>query len=407
MRPESHIGHACKMLRRNLRSYLMLSITLIFSFGVLLAFFVFSDSKSYNDYKEIMSSPREIVMAYARNDSFEELQILNQQVMEQIPGTSSYLYPVFPTILSQYENVYAEISVLPNHASIVFRDISDETIFENYTTLVDVFQGQGFPLRENQAVINESFFRSLSPSGTLPISLQIPFLTSDGTNIIREVQVIGVCRDIHEEPLYYNTEMTLCGDVQIYTSQSILSEKDTQNIIQKKPMVLFHSPSPEKVAAYAKHFDLVLHAVCIAQDAATERLHTQAKNKLLISLILYCLLSLNLYGCFSNALSDRRYEIGIKRALGASKATIVFQFFIEGLLVMLGSILISVLSISAIVALYKLYHLIILGKQWIFYVNPHSLLMFAICSVGMSLFLSLLFAFRATQTEISGQLKSE
>ena len=98
MKPESRMGHACKMLRRNLRSYLMLSITLIFSFGILLAFFVFSDSKSYNDYKEIMSSPREIVMAYARNDSFEELQILNQQVMEQIPGTSSYLYPVFSTI---------------------------------------------------------------------------------------------------------------------------------------------------------------------------------------------------------------------------------------------------------------------------------------------------------------------
>ncbi len=121
-----------------------------------------------------------------------------------------------------------------------------------------------------------------------------------------------------------------------------------------------------------------------------------------VALDIYCLLSLNLYGCFSNALSDSRCEIGIKRALGASQITIVFQFFIEGLLVMLGSILISVLAVSAMTALYKLYQLIILGKQLIFFVSSHSLLMFAICSVGTSLFLSLLFAFRTTQTEISG-----
>lgn len=407
MRPESRIGHACKMLRRNLRSYLMLSITLVFSFGVLLAYFAFSDSKSYNAYKEIMSSPREIVMAYSRNDSFEELQILNQQVMEQVPGTSSYLYPVISTILSQYGNVYADVSVLPNYASIVFRDISDATIFENYTSPAEVMQGQGFPLKKDEAVINESLFRSLSPNGILPISLQIPFLTTDGTCIIRQVQVVGVCNDIEEEPLSYDAEGNLQGSAHIYVSQALLDEHDTHRITQRKPMILFQSPNPETVASYAKHFDIVLHAVCIAQDAAIERLHIHAKNKLLIALVLYCLLSLNLYGCFSNALSDRRYEIGIKRALGASKATIVFQFFIEGLLVMLGSILISVLAVSAIAALYKLYQLIILGERWIFYVSPHSLLMFAICSVVMSLFLSLLFAFRATQTEIAGQLKSE
>ncbi len=407
MRPETRIRHACKMLRRNLRSYLMLSITLVFSFGVLLAYFAFSDSRSYNAHKEIMSSPCEIVMAYSRNDSFEELQILNQQVMGQVPGTRSYLYPVISTILSQYENVYAQVSVLPNHASVVFRDISDAAIFENYTTPAEVVQGQGFPLKKDEAVINESLFRSLSPHGTLPISLQIPFLTTDGTYIIRQVQVVGVCNDIEETPLFYDAEGELQGSAHIYVSHDLLDEHDTYRITQRKPMILFQSSDPETVASYAKHFDIVLHAVCIAQDAAIERLHIQAKNKLLIALVLYCLLSLNLYGCISNALSDRRYEIGIKRALGASKATIVFQFFVEGLLVMLGSVLISVLAVSAIAALYKLYQLIVLGEQWIFYISTHSLLMFAICSVGMSLFLSLLFAFRATQTEIFGQLKSE
>ena len=113
MRIESRISHACKMLRRNLRSYLMLSITLVFSFGVLLAYFAFSDSNSYNAYKEIMSSPREIVMAYSRNESFEELQILNKQVMEQIPGTSSYLYPVIGTTLSQYGNIHTRFPFCP------------------------------------------------------------------------------------------------------------------------------------------------------------------------------------------------------------------------------------------------------------------------------------------------------
>ena len=407
MRPEFRITHAVKMLRRNLRSYAMLSITLVFSFGVLLGYFLFSDSQGYNDFKEIFSSPREIVMAYARSEDARELQVLKQQVAEQLPGTGAYLFFDVSTRLPQYGDVLANVSVLPGQASIVFREISDDVIYENYTVPVTVVQGQTFPLRGNQAVINRSFFHSLSPSQTLPLTLEIPFYMADGTQILREVQVVGVCEDISEEGPFYSAEGKLCGQTQIYVSQALFSREELPQLTQRKPLLLIRSPEPEKAAAYAKQFDLVLHAVCMAQNAATEALHRQAKNKALIALVLYALLCLNLYGCFSNALSDRRYEIGIKRALGAGKGTIVGQFFTEGIMVMLGSVLLAVLLIAGVAAVYKLYQLFVSGKQWILCLRPYSLGMFLVSSVGMSLLLSLLFAFRATQTEIAAQLKSE
>ena len=221
MRPEFRITHAVKMLRRNLRSYAMLSITLVFSFGVLLGYFLFSDSQGYNDFKEIFSSPREIVMAYARSEDARELQVLKQQVTEQLPGTGAYLFFDVSTRLPQFGDVLANVSVLPGHASIVFREISDDVIYENYTVPVTVVQGQTFPLRGNQAVINRSFFRSLSPSQTLPLTLEIPFSMADGTRILREVQVVGVCEDISEEGPFYSAEGKLCGQTQIYVSQAL------------------------------------------------------------------------------------------------------------------------------------------------------------------------------------------
>ena len=407
MRPESRIHHAVRMLRRNLRSYAMLSITLVFSFSVLLGYFLFSDSRGYNDFKEIFSSPREIVMAYARSEDPTELQVLKQQVTEQLPGTGAYLYFYVSTRLPQYGDVLANVSVLPNQASIVFREVSDDVIFENYTLPVTVVQGQGFPLGENRAVINRSLFRLLSPSETLPFTVEIPFQMEDGSRILRKVEVVGVCEDLSEVAPYYNSEGILCAQTQIYVSQSLFSTEELPRLSQRKPLLLIHSNAPEKAAAYAQQFDLVLHAVCRAQNAAIGELHARAKSKALIALVLHGLLCLNLYGCFSNALSDRRYEIGIKRALGAGKGTIVGQFFAEGIMVMLGSILLAVLLITGLAAIYKLYGLLVSGKQWIVYLTPYSQWMFLVSSVGMSLLLSLLFAFRATGTEIAAQLKSE
>ena len=406
MKRESQFSHACKMVIRNFRSYAMLSITIVFSFAILLGYLAFTDSNLYNEYKEIFSSPREIVMAYTY-DKAGEIDVLIGQVDDQVPGTTSYRYIEVSSLLSQYDSVRANVTILPNHATIVYRDISDEKILENYTRNVSIVQGDGFPLNGNKSIINESFFRSISPNSELPIKLNIPIRLSNGNQIVWETEVVGVCKDIGEEPLYYDKDGHLTGDIQIYVSQSLLGGTTLDSLSAIKSVVLFNSPDPETVAAHTQNIDLVLHAVCLAQNKATEKMRIQTETKFTIAVVLYVLLSINLFGCFSNALSERQFEIGVKRAIGASPMSIIGQFLIESLIVMLCNTLLAVVITVDALAIYKLYQYFAQGTTWIVSVSIYSLLMFVACSLGLTLVFSLFFAYRATRVEIVKYLKAE
>ncbi len=406
MSHESHFQHACKMVLRNLRSYTMLSITIVFSFAILLGYMIFVDSSLYNSYKEIFASPRGIVMAYTY-ENIDEINILEKQISDRMPSASSYRFLETDTVLKQYDSVRATISILPNNASFVFRDISDENIQENYTTNVDVIMGEGFPLSSNKAIINESFFQSISSNGQLPMKLSIPVSLADGAHVVWETEVVGVCEDIGEGPLHYDKDGHLAGNTRIYVSQSILSGADASELLNARSVILFNSSQPEEVAACAQKFDLVLHAVCLAQNAATEKIQAQTQVKFLITVVLYILLSINLFGCFSNALSDRQFEIGVKRAIGASAFSIIEQFLLESIIVMLCNTLIAVVITSDAIAVYKLYQYFALGNTWIISVSSHSVMMFAVCSLSLTLVFSLFFAYRATRVEIVKYLKAE
>lgn len=406
MRHESQLLHACKMVRRNFRSYAMLSITIVFSFAILLGYLAFTDSNLYNEYKEIFSSPRNIVMAY-ENETGDEINVLTEQISIYVPETTCYRYLEISTILSQFDAVYATVTLLPSQASFVFRDISDENILENYTKKVDIVQGEGFPLHGNETVVNESFFKSISPDGKLPVELNIPLTLTDGTQKILKTQVVGVCEDIDETPLYYNREGDLNGSVQIYAAQSLIDGINTDELIEKRFVVLFNSDAPESVAAYAQKLNVVLHAVCLAQNKATEKMAIQTETKFTIAVVLYVLLSINLFGCFSNALSERQFEIGVKRAIGASPASIIGQFLTESLIIMLCNTLLAVVLTVDALAIYKLYMLLANGTVWIVSVSSYSILMFAVCSLGLTLVFSLFFAYRATKVEIVKYLKAE
>lgn len=406
MRHESQFLHACKMVLKNFRSYAMLSITIVFSFAILLGYLAFTDSNLYNDYKEIFSSPRNIVMAY-ENETSNEISVLTEQINTYVPETTSYRYLEVSTILSQFDAVYATVTLLPSQASFVFRDISDENILENYTKKVDIVQGEGFPLYGNKTVVNESFFKSISPDGKLPVELNIPITLTDGTQKVLNTQVVGVCEDISEIPLYYNRYGDLNGSVQIYAAQSLIDGINTDELTGKRYIVLFNSDDPESVAAYAQKLDVVLHAVCLAQNKATEKMAIQTETKFTIAVVLYVLLSINLFGCFSNALSERQFEIGVKRAIGASPASIIGQFLTESMIIMLCNTLLAVVLTVDALAIYKLYKFLANGTVWIVSVSSYSILMFVVCSLGLTLVFSLFFAYRATRVEIVKYLKAE
>src|SRR5438105_15047529 len=51
------------------------------------------------------------------------------------------------------------------------------------------------------------------------------------------------------------------------------------------------------------------------------------------------------------AVTERTHEIGLRKALGATNRSILFQFFLEGLLLTLGSVLIGMFLAGGLVAM--------------------------------------------------------
>lgn len=55
------------------------------------------------------------------------------------------------------------------------------------------------------------------------------------------------------------------------------------------------------------------------QNNAIKEENIVIRDKYIIAAVLFVILGINLYSAFSNALNERKYEIGIKRAIGAGK----------------------------------------------------------------------------------------
>lgn len=77
------------------------------------------------------------------------------------------------------------------------------------------------------------------------------------------------------------------------------------------------------------------------------------------------------------------------------------------ILVMLCNILLAVIITMDVLAIYKLHQYFVTENVLTITVSLHSVLMFAVCSLGLTIAFSLFFARRATRVEIAKYLKAE
>lgn len=410
------IVHSIRMVRRNLKSYAMLSITIILSFSLLLGYLLFMDTSSYNQYKEIFSSPREIVLAYTYTNRSDVLQSMISLVQERFPSSHAYVFNQISTNLPQYDHVAAHISLLPANETLVFREVVEEKSGIKYSRQVNVIEGKSFPLQIGEAIINESAYHSLWGHADLPVSLQIPIHLDNGSTSFLSLSVVGICEDVSaasDAPLYYKDDGQLCGTICLYASQTNMNGDQLRRLGECKKTAIIYTKRPDDVVQICEQYELlldntvVIHAVNSAQQSANEQLRSQSTAKAIMVIILFLILGINLFGSFSNALSTRRYEIGVKQAIGASTSSIVLQFLVEGFIVTFCNILISIALISNLSSIAKLYFLIAHDTEIIIHLNKYSLAYFAVSSASISIVFSVIFAFMATRNEIVKHLKSE
>lgn len=407
-----YIKHSLHMVNRNYLVYIKLSVTVLLSFSLLFGFLMFTDSRLYNKYKEIFAQPSELVLSniYEKPAAY---QTLLSQIKNNIPNADCYGY-ITTNGTCEYENGRVNIRSVFLPAGDVPVYTWDQIDFEETGDLYSVApiellgEKQNFDLKENEVIINDSWYHALINGGsTAPMRIRVNFDWQEEDDNWDFV-VVGRYRDTLQEGVDIDEMGSVNGFGGMFISAMLFSDMNIGKAdLATEYSVWVNTSEPESVLAYANALGFSSYGVSEAQQNANAIMKVEKGNKAYVTAVILVLLSINLYSSFSNALKERRYEIGVKRALGASEGDIIRQFLYEGLCVMLFDTLLSIILVIDLIIGYKVYQTFVIGKEWTLFVSFYSVMLFLICSLSLSAVFSLLFAFQSTQVEIISNLRKE
>ena len=429
---KSILRHAVTMVGRTLKSYALLSVTIVLSFSLLLGYLVFTDSTLYNRYRKVFAANREMILIedkYLENAKLEAL--LNKA--EDLGDTEVVYYHSVVLDFTR-QNMYlpeeeltvgnvldAQIFNLPKHTFA----FCEWTSIPYEIQWLDGKKHTDINLGPNEVIVDEVLYHALGfdkmdePSYTFYFG-QNNQAFSPADTLVYEAKIVGYIKNAGPK---WTVEEGQPGHAAIFTDNPsiILLSSDeidldrfpADEVIWRRHIVMY-SESPEEMAAFAEKLDFVgaFDARCIAQNEALEKIQTSNQTKAIIAAALLLLLGINLYSSFTNALNDRKFEIGVKRAVGASAWAIVRQFMYESILVMVVNILISIAVVADVFLVYKLYLLCLPEGQgrwldWTIWCSSYSIGMFAACAVALTVVFSLIFAYKSTQVQVVDYLKAE
>ena len=417
--------HAGIMVKRTFRSYGLLSVTIVLSFSLFLGYLFYTDSSIYNRYKDIMGSRRGdiVVDAYPLNLTKTEALLQNLEKIDQTVSYVSYYCNWGQTASLYYSDAYEDPFILGNVQAFFIPDyawldsLNDFYLYPSSADIVwiDNAQRDGVVLCADEVIISEKIYYAFG----MDKEKQPVYTLRSVDGLVLQLNVVGYLKS--QETISYEEKAWS------YTPPMLLSTKlmDYLHLLEgeyktaygmeliDRQYIVIHSAAPEEVTKLLDTMKFETYrSVYEQQNEALETIRVEKRNKAIIACALLLLLGINLYSSFSNALNDRKFEIGVKRAIGASGWSIVRQFLYESLLVMAVNIALAVVLVTDIAIVYKyIYERIpdALGSynRFVLYISPYSLGMFGLCAVTLTVVFSLIFAYQSTQVEIVQYLKAE
>lgn len=408
--------HAFNMVQKNLRSYALLSVTVILSFSFLLGFLLWSDSQIYNKYKEVFSVPVTVAEVYPTNfqghtadlkiEAFKGLlDKIEAEYFQFYVGSVAQGYSVDGSQWGIDRVIEGDIDLLYNLYLVPnqFQDVYFGRVQE--FEYVRFLGGKSQLSSPNEVLIDEYFFKILGGEDKEQLlTFSLPIATKDGSVVVRDFTVVGIVSNTSFEKLSVKLEDGKTSyPVYIYASIDLVEEID----IDKKLYFNINSKYNNLIRDLANELNFVFNSSYRYQQEAMTKARLQVLLKGITISILFFLLGINLFSSFNNALKDRCFEIGVKRAIGASKQEIVLQFFFEALIVMSINILLSVVAVINLAVINKTVQKTFFDNHWIIFMNSYSILLFVATTLILSIVFSLIFAFQSTEVEIVKHLKGE
>lgn len=420
------LGHAFVMSRRHLKSYGMLSVTIALSFSLLLGYLLYTDSATYNEYKELFLLRREVVRVYLGDAGSAKAQVFQEKV-RQMENTHSmnifqvggvfYTYVQVDTEGSTYSvsgNTQIDVICVPEHTWGVFDGLTELDV-----TWLEGQERDDITLAKDEILLSEGIYYGLRLDQKEAPLFRFPIQVHKGSLLTQEwltMRVVGLVEDQYplqegEIPGVIDKERNPFYRVKVVASTEAIHPNNYPTASWSMFSIVY-SDDPQAVAQLAETVGCVPDSAYTYQDEALAEIRHAKENKAIIACALLLLLGINLYSSFTNAMNDRKYEIGVKRALGASGWSIVRQFLYESVIVMAANILVSIALVADVAIVYKY----IVERtpdemgylpDYILYISPYSVAMFGVCAVTLTVVFSLIFAYKSTRVEIVQYLKAE
>ena len=427
------LRHAVTMVGRNLRSYAMLSVTIVISFSLLLGFLTLMDSNHYSDYKERFALDRNIVTAKGTSLSGQ----ISQPMVELMAEKASEYGNTHTTQLLQgimrlkFDGLKLETGErLQFNNSVRVWSVPRQGWYLSigYDPIpvrwLDGKERTNYDLESGEILMEEQLYYALGlDEGDHTIELDLYANSASDEHVLtKRFTVVGTVNSGWTVELEeVKTESTEEKIIKVSEEEEpflVFSLEDINPAVSPNSAwwrtVAFYTDAPELIKEMVNAMDssLYVQAVYTSQNQALEKIQTEKGTKAMVAMILLLLLGINLYSSFDNALNDRKFEIGVKRAVGASAFSIVRQFFYEGLLVMIVDILLSVAIVTDVAIVYKVIKESIPDEfgnfeHYVLYISPYSIAIFIICAVVLTVVFSFVFAYKSTQVQIVDYLKAE
>ena len=413
----SGLLHAIMMAYRNIRSYKMLSVTIVLSFALLLGYMGFTDASLYNRYKGIFARDKNIIsINYGANPKRAEVFLEKLQEYGSVYYTHDLIcYPIInhdqKYQLGNGNEIYFPSSIVHCLSGPTVNDFVD-------ITWLDGKERTGITVRQGEAIIDDNMYYALGLDQEKNPVVEFRFTCNEsggGLSKKLKLQVVGIFQSdlykmmLNDHGIIDETRYAF----EMYVSTADLSPADGPGMYWTDWIYIYTS-APEEALQFSRQMYGHTNGNPTAEDQrnALEEIRTEKGTKALIAAAMLLILGINLYSSFSNALNDRKFEIGVKRAIGAKKGAIVRQFLYESIIVMLVDIILSVWLVALLGLAYKViyehtpdqygyYH------DFILYISPHSVAMFAVCTITLTLVFSLIFAYKSTQVQVVDYLKAE
>lgn len=414
--------HSLTMVGRTLRSYMLLSVTIVLSFSLLLGYLGLVDSEIYNEYKYIFKINRGNLKVDDGISNSKRFDMLLEKTSEM---DDTCAYTVYHSWSWMSDGQYATstgntlsarqigIYFLSGYVWEFFIHFSDPYTIE----WIDGLEHEYVDLKSGEAILDLATYHALGLNEMEDPVYTFRFTNNQEDCLEIQVRIVGLV-DLggpffteNGASLEYNSNY----DPMILLPMSGMTYDDI-SILSPSRYAVFYSESPETIYNLATDlgYELSLEdSVFRWQDSVLETIQTRKSTKALITCAMLLILGINLYSSFSNALSERKFEIGVKRAIGASSFDIVRQFLYESITVMVVNILISIALVVDIGLIYRLAIQNTLGKTsflyetYTLYLSPYSIGMFLTCSVTLTVVFSLIFAYKSTQVQVIDYLKAE